>query len=513
MKSLIISALLILGISDALLAQQLPLYSNFFRVQQFYNPAVVGLDSVPDAFFLYRNQWVGITGAPESQVFGIESPLMKGKLGIGATVYNETSNIIGRTGEYVNFAYHMALDSMHLLHFGMAIGVVQNRILFDRIDALDPTESALLSSGQTRTKLDGSFGLYYEYDKKLKIGASSLQLFNSEYTYSIESEEEEVSLKLLRHYYFSGSYVFESIGKYFSLTPQAIVRSTQSLPIQWDLGVQSTYKDFVTLGAMYRSNYGISTSVGFKLSNAISLGYAYDIPVNGLLEHTKGSHELVANLRIFKGKGSKHTKPVMDEDALHEHEELEERVVKLRQHVDTLYDKVADLKNEAELHSLQLDSLIQMKLALQSRVDSNQLAIEDKNQELINLREAIKRSGNKGHDFYETEHVMLENETDSLDNRRYDYYVVVNTYEKKDYAKFLKGVLKREYDLDAQVMQSGTDKNVRGYYLVYTKKVYTKQEASMEIAKLKAVITLDYVTRDDEYAWLYHKPKNIDWGK
>ena len=51
------------------------------------------------------------------------------------------------------------------------------------------------------------------------------------------------------------------------------------------------------------------------------------------------------------------------------------------------------------------------------------------------------------------------------------------------------------------------------YYLVWTKQVYTKREASDEIAKLKAIIQLDYITKDEEYAWLYKKPKDVDWTK
>ena len=479
-----------------LIGQQVPLYNHNFMNPYIVNPAYVGKDTITDVFLLYRNQWAGITGAPETQLITIEGSLLGNKLGIGGKFYNDISNIYGRTGGYMSYSYKVPLDSIHQLRFGMSIGVVQNRIHFDRIQAQSPTESTILEQGQSQTKLDGSFGLVYSYNDKIEVGFSSLQLFSSQYNYVNQATQKESNFKLLRHYYVTTSYKYQTNHIDWLIKPFAMLRSTQSLPFQWDVGIQTFWKQKYWLTALYRHNNGVTAALGGNLNKRIQVGYSYDIALGGLNKHTGGTHEIVMNISLIKSKSNGSNNINFEHD-----EQMVERVTRLKNEVDSIAEKVTQLKQEAIAQKQSLDSLYEKKKILQVQVDKNTEQIGLKNEELRQLKEHLSKDRDELHDFFEHEKVGFSDK-DTLDNRFWEYFVVVDTYTELNYAKFLQKKLLREYGTKTTLTQSGTSSDP--YYLVWTKKITSKEAALKEMARLKNLIDSDYIT---EGAWLYHKRK------
>jgi type IX secretion system PorP/SprF family membrane protein len=73
-------------------AQQEVQYSQYMFNMLAVNPAYAGSRDVLSMTGVYRQQWVGIEGAPTTQSFTIDMPVKKEKVGIG---YKHTTTKLG----------------------------------------------------------------------------------------------------------------------------------------------------------------------------------------------------------------------------------------------------------------------------------------------------------------------------------------------------------------------------------------------------------------------------------
>ena len=74
-------------------AQQDPHYSHFMFNQAGYNPAYCGIEGVINATLLYRNQWLGLEGAPKTMMLTADMPVTVLGRASGVGVTMESDNI------------------------------------------------------------------------------------------------------------------------------------------------------------------------------------------------------------------------------------------------------------------------------------------------------------------------------------------------------------------------------------------------------------------------------------
>ena len=89
--------LLLCCFSLALFAQQEEQYTQFMYYKLGFNPAFAGKDGAPTLSALVRTQWIGIDGAPQTQLLTFNTPALNGRVGIGGTIARQT---IGVTENY-----------------------------------------------------------------------------------------------------------------------------------------------------------------------------------------------------------------------------------------------------------------------------------------------------------------------------------------------------------------------------------------------------------------------------
>jgi type IX secretion system PorP/SprF family membrane protein len=88
-------------------AQQDVQFTQYMFNMNSINPAYTGSRGVLSTLAMYRAQWVGFDGAPVTQTFNANTPLMNDKLGIGFTILNEKIGPIKQTGIFADFAYRL----------------------------------------------------------------------------------------------------------------------------------------------------------------------------------------------------------------------------------------------------------------------------------------------------------------------------------------------------------------------------------------------------------------------
>ena len=77
-------------------AQQDAQYTQYMYNTINVNPAYAGSRGVLSVFGLYRTQWVGIDGAPDTGAFSVNTPIENSNLGLGLSFVNDR---IGPTSE------------------------------------------------------------------------------------------------------------------------------------------------------------------------------------------------------------------------------------------------------------------------------------------------------------------------------------------------------------------------------------------------------------------------------
>ena len=91
-----------------------------------------------------------------------------------------------------------------------------------------------------------------------------------------------------------------------SFTPSLLTRIPflskfiSGAPLQVDLTANFLFFEKLTAGAAYRVNGALTALVGFQVSDAIFLGYSYDMETSKLANYNSGSHEFFLRFEVFK---------------------------------------------------------------------------------------------------------------------------------------------------------------------------------------------------------------------
>ena len=339
-KIVFIAGCLTLGLTFSY-GQQVPLYSLYHQNQFLYNPARTGFNDSPEAYFIYRKQWIDFDGAPETRALSFDMPVKKA--GVGAYVFNDISDIFNRWGGYFSYAYHLKFNDMHKLSLGLAAGIQQLRIDVDNISVKQIDDPVLMNDLRKGTSFDGSAGIhyfvtkaakgttktkstkskgdttssfvdttYYEYETteknvkhsllNLSIGGSAQSVYSTDLEF-LNDNDNHTYYRPERHYIASVYNTFKLIDEKLILEPMVMARLTEAKNYQIDAGLLIGYRDWAWVSGTYRYDYAVTIGGGFKVHDAVKIGYAYDLALNELKDYTNGTHEIM--LGVVFGKRTK----------------------------------------------------------------------------------------------------------------------------------------------------------------------------------------------------------------
>lgn len=117
-----VCVLLVVMCSFSIYAQQDPQFTQYMYNTMSVNPAYAGANGHITALLMHRSQWVGVNGAPNTQVLAVDSPL-ENKLGIGGIIARDALGPSSEISLDGNVSYTIQLDSAdRKLSFGMKVG-------------------------------------------------------------------------------------------------------------------------------------------------------------------------------------------------------------------------------------------------------------------------------------------------------------------------------------------------------------------------------------------------------
>ncbi len=285
-KIIVLVAVLLYG-TGHLVAQQDALYSQYMFDPFTINPAVAGSKSATSAVLLYRNQWVGFEGAPNTQSFSIHSPFRDKNFALGLNVFNDNIGPTNNMGAFATYAYHLPLGKGRL-SMGLRGGAYNTNFDVNQLEYREPDANA--NDGGVNSLVPSfDFGLYY-YTNQFYVGLSSTHLTQQELGF--ESATNGVAgLQLRRHFLLSSGVAIE-LNDNLLFRPSGLVKYVDGAPLNVDINTSFLIKEVLWLGVSFRTSRSLVFISEVNITDYLRAGYSYDMGFNELQDHHGGTHEI-----------------------------------------------------------------------------------------------------------------------------------------------------------------------------------------------------------------------------
>ncbi|MDB9755618.1 type IX secretion system membrane protein PorP/SprF [Winogradskyella sp.] len=282
MKKISIIAVLLLALQ--MHGQQDPQYTQYMYNMNIINPAYAGSREGLSFGLLYRNQWTGIEGNPETGTFFGHTPLGN-NLGVGLSLISDRIGPVTETNVFADISYTLKLGGEHRLAFGVKAGATFHDIGLTDLDVIDPSDPFFANDINTTTPNMGA-GLFY-YTNKYYVSLSVPNLLSSVH---LDANGNKIGSET-QHYFLTGGYVFD-LSPNTELKPSVMIKSAFDAPTSFDVNLNARFFKKFEIGASYRLDDSFSGLVNFAISPAVRVGYAYDAISSDIKAFAPASHEV-----------------------------------------------------------------------------------------------------------------------------------------------------------------------------------------------------------------------------
>lgn len=300
MKKLIFS-LFILAVCFRLSAQQDHHYTQFMYNKLYYNPAYAGARGVPTVTGIFRSQWMGFDGAPQSGLMSFNSPFLTPRVGVGAVM---SMKKIGLNRDFTGslaYSYELIKLEQVSVRAGIQGSIRSLSIAFD--DATPVVGDPSLDN-QRASSIYGNVGagVYATFAERYYVGFSVPRIYSN--TVGIPNPNADLIAKESQHFYANAGGIFP-LSEDINLMPALLIKYVKNAPLDADVNVNIDIRQKVTAGLSYRvggNNAGesIDLLVMWQASPQIGLGAAYDFPLTDLKDYNSGSIEIMVQADLKK---------------------------------------------------------------------------------------------------------------------------------------------------------------------------------------------------------------------
>jgi len=274
---------LTLLISQVVIAQQDPQYTQYTFNMNVINPAYAGSSGTMSFGLLGRTQWIGVEGAPRTITASMNAPLSK-NVGIGLSVIADEIGPAKEQSIFADFSYSLRLDEDKTLAFGLKAGI--SFLNVGLLNYLDSNEELNVPVNQSSPNF--GFGTFY-HTEHFYLGVAIPNLLNTRY---IDIDEGEVSTASERmHYFVTSGYVID-MSENLKLKPSILVKAVAGAPLSIDMSANALINDKVEFGLTYRLDDSVGAMAAFNINLDMRIGYAFDYTTSNMGDYNSGSHEI-----------------------------------------------------------------------------------------------------------------------------------------------------------------------------------------------------------------------------
>lgn len=289
--------------ASGVFAQQDAQYTQYMYNTLSVNPAYAGSRGQLTFAGLYRSQWVGLDGAPETFTINLHSPIRNSRLGYGISIVNDNigDGVVQETYLDAVVSYTIDVSRDAKLSFGFKAG--GNMLSLD-YNGLRNFDQEVVDQENIDNRFSPNFGLgiYYHTDK-FYAGVSAPNILETEYFDNSGGDSNSINFLAAEriNFYLITGYVFDLNGN-LKFKPALLTKAVGGAPLQVDVSASFLFNDRFSFGAAYRWDAAISGLVGFQLTEQLMLGLAYDRETTELggTQFNDGSFEVFLRFELLK---------------------------------------------------------------------------------------------------------------------------------------------------------------------------------------------------------------------
>lgn len=274
-------------------AQQDPQHTQYMYNTNNVNPAYAGSRETVSIFGMYRTQWIGMDGAPDTGVFAIHSPIGE-RVGLGLTFVNDRIGISDESTIAVDFSYTIPLSDMYKLGFGLKATAHLLNVDYSKLKLHDDGDVVLQNNINSKFSPNIGAGLYL-YSDKFYVGFSVPNILETKH-YN-DNDIQSLANERMHGYLISG-YVFD-LTESIKFKPAVLAKAVEGAPLQTDITGNFLFNERFVLGVAWRWSEALSGLAGFQINENWFIGYAYDAETTKLANYNSGSHEIFLRYEFF----------------------------------------------------------------------------------------------------------------------------------------------------------------------------------------------------------------------
>lgn len=304
MKNIITAFIFCLLGTAVLHAQQQPHNTQFMYYKLGYNPGFAGSQESPCITCIYRQQWLGLDGAPSMAIATFNMPLSNQQVGLGVNLFRHTIGITTMYNMDMAYSYRVRLGN-GMLGLGVMGSLRSLEQDFQKTTATQPKEEDGSIPGGLRSKFLFNFGtgLYYSNDK-FYLGLSAPRLLRNNTDFA---DSDIVISREVQHLYLMGGWTIP-LSESLALKPQALLKYASNAPIDFDANVSLLIANKYGVGVTYRlggnkengNGESVDLLLAAQVSDHIMFGVSYDLTISDIKDYSNGSIE--ATVRYCIGK-------------------------------------------------------------------------------------------------------------------------------------------------------------------------------------------------------------------
>ncbi len=294
-----------IGIIGSLLMLTLPLwgqqqaqFTQFMHNKLALNPGYVGSDDGNCVTALYRGQWLGLDGAPETQLLSLNSSLLNRRIGLGVLLRRHSIGISKQLSVEASYAYRVRLGRGSI---GVGLQASARHFRMDYSDPRLKADRPISSDGGIavgeNSKVVPNFGIGVHYQTpRFYMGVGVPRLIRNSIDFNTITG---LAAREVIHLYFMSGIKLK-LNELVTLHPQLLLKYVPQLPMDADIHLSFEIVEQFMAGVSYRlgggrEDFGESVDVllAAQLTAELLFGLSYDITISELKDYSKGSAEAV----------------------------------------------------------------------------------------------------------------------------------------------------------------------------------------------------------------------------
>lgn len=281
-----------------------PQYNMYMHNMQAFNPSFSSADSVGRVSALARFQWVGVVGAPQTQLVTAYTPLKNQTTSLGFTFINDKYGVTQQTGAGITLAQRVRLSETGYLAAGFSVGAenyTENLISVPK--AGTSTDDPFFQNNVREWRANLGLGITY-FTSSFMFAVSAPYVY--QYAFDTNEGDPNKSRFAMSDFYVTSSYKFR-LDNGMDLKPAVMVKYGAQQPLGIDVNLNALLTKNLWLGVGYRTSsakaqspYSSAFIAMFQvdLDRDFQLGYSADFSTNTFYKQQSAGHEILLSYKF-----------------------------------------------------------------------------------------------------------------------------------------------------------------------------------------------------------------------